>query len=263
MEKRPLALVTGASSGIGLELAKQFAGHGYDLAISGSSDKIFEAALTLRKLGAEAFPYQADAAVYDGVEGFWKFTSELGRPIEAAVLNVGIAIGGSFVENQLEDDLRVIAVNVTGTVHMAKRAVQHMVANGRGRILIVSSVSATQPTPFETVYGPSKAFGFSLAESLREELRGTGVTVSALLPGATATKFHVNAGMAETAIGRMEKNDPRLVAKQGYDALMNDEDHVVGGDEATKKVAIENRTTPEPVKAARHAVASRLPSSPE
>lgn len=256
---RPLAIVTGASSGIGLELAKQFALNGYDVAISGSSDRIFEAAEKLRALGAEAFAHKADAATFDGVEGFWQFASALGRPIEAAALNVGIAIGGAFADNKLEDDLRVIAINVTGTVHIAKRVVKHMVANGRGRILIVSSVSATQPTPYETVYGPSKAFGFSFAESLREELRETGVTVTALLPGATNTEFHANAGMASSVIGKAPKNDKTEVARQGFEALMNDVDHVIGGDAATKQHVVDNRNLPETVKAARHAAEAKVP----
>lgn len=253
----PLAMVTGGSSGIGLELAKQFAQHGYDVAISGSSDKVFDAAKELAALGVQVFPHQADASTYEGVESFWTHVVALGRPIEAAALNVGIGIGGAFIDNRLEDELRLIAINITGLVQMAKHVARHMVANGRGRILITSSVSATQPTPYETVYGPSKAFGFSFAESLREELREFGVTVTALLPGATDSEFHANAGMGNTGFGDMKKNDKRLVAKQGFDALMNDEDHVVGGDEETKRKAIENRTTPETVKAARHAQSAR------
>ena len=135
---------------------------------------------------------------------------------------------------------------------MAKRVVRHMSANGGGRILVTSSVSATTPTPCETVYGPSKAFGFSFAESLREELRGSGVSVTALLPGATDSDFHANAGMGNTAFGDNSwKNDKALVARQGFEALMRGDDHVVGGDEATKRAAIDNRTTPEPVKAER------------
>jgi short-subunit dehydrogenase len=253
----PLAMITAGSSGIGFELAKQFATHGYDVAISGLSKRVFTSAEKLRELGGEVYPYQSDAGTYEGVEGFWQFVTKLGRPLDAAALNVGIAIAGSFVDNALEDDFRVIATNVTGTVHMAKRVVQHMVPNGRGRILIVSSVSATSPTPYETTYGPSKAFGFSFAETIREELRGTGVTVTALLPGATDSEFHANAGMANTKLGAMVKNDKTLVAQQGYNALMNDDDHVVGGNEATKQVVIDNRTTPEPVKAARHADLAR------
>lgn len=256
--QRKLALVSGASSGIGLEIAKQFATNGYDVAISGSSDRIHEAAETLRAVGAEVYPHKADAATYDGVESFWSFVKDLGRPVEAAALNVGIGQGGAFAENDLEENFRVIAINVTGTVHLAKRVVQHMVPNGSGRILIVSSVSATQPTPYETVYGPSKAFGFMFAEALREELRETGVTVTALLPGATDSSFHKNAGMGSSSIDQGPKNDKVEVARQGFEALMNDIDHVVGGDEKTKQTVIDNRTTPEPVKAARHAKATKL-----
>lgn len=257
---RPLAIVTGGSSGIGLELARQFAEHGYDVAITGSSSKVDDAARSLRELGVDAYAYQADAATYEGVEGFWTFVCDLGRPIEAAALNVGIGIGGAFVDTPLEDEFRLIAINITGTVHLAKRVVQHMVPNGYGRILITSSVSATQPTPLETTYGPSKAFGYMFAEALREELRGTGVTVTALLPGATDSQFHENAGLGRSVTGLSKKNDKRLVARQGFDALMADEDHVVGGDERTKQAVIDNRSTPEPVKAARHIVSMRPPS---
>jgi uncharacterized protein len=255
---RPLSMVTGASSGIGFEIARQFAQLGHDIAISGSSDKIHAAADSLRSLGVEAYPHQADAATYEGVEGFWQFVMKQGRPVKLAALNVGVGLGGAFVDTKLEDELRLIAINVTGTVHMAKRVVQHMAGNRDGRILIVSSVSALIPTPYETVYGPSKAFGFSLAESLREELRDTGVMVTALLPGATNSEFHANAGMGDTGFGKAEKNDKTLVAKQGVDALMNDIDHVVGGDEETKKQAQANRSAiPEPEKAAKQAKLAR------
>ncbi|WP_277983298.1 SDR family NAD(P)-dependent oxidoreductase [Sphingomonas faeni] len=256
--QRPLAIVSGGSSGIGLELAKQFAANGFDIALSASSDRVQSAAEELRALGAEAYPHQADASTFEGVEDFWTFVSSLGRPVEIAALNVGIGLGGAFVDNTLEDELRVVAVNVTGTVHLAKRVVQHMVPNGTGKILIVSSVSATKPTPFETVYGPSKAFGFMFAESLREELRGTGVTVTALLPGATNSDFHKNAGMGNSPIGRQQKADKTMVAHQGYEALMHDVDHVIGGDEALRQAILANRTTPEPVKAAQHAKSTRL-----
>ncbi|WP_181118241.1 SDR family NAD(P)-dependent oxidoreductase [Pseudomonas japonica] len=255
---RPLALVTGGSSGIGFELAKQFAQNGFDLVISGSSDKVTKAAEELRSMGAQCYPYQADASTYEGVEGLWNHVVSLDRPLEAAALNVGIGQGGAFLDNTLEDDFKLIAINITGTVHMAKRVATHMVTNKSGRILITSSISATQPTPYETVYGPSKAFGFSFAESLRQELRGTGVTVTALLPGATDSEFHKNAGMASSEIGKSKKNDKAEVARQGFEALMNDVDHVVGGDEQTKQQAIDNRTTPETVKAERHAENARL-----
>ena len=111
------------------------------------------------------------------------------------MLNVGIAVGGAFTDTTLEDHLRVLAINVTGTTHMAKRVADHMAANRTGQILIVSSISATTPTPYEGVYGATKAFGYNLAETLREELREHGVNVTALLPGATDSDFHTNGGM--------------------------------------------------------------------
>jgi uncharacterized protein len=171
---RPLALVTGGSSGIGFELASQLAERGYDVAISGQSERVHDSAEQLRqKHGVDAFPFQADAATYDGVEAFWRFVADLDRPLHIAVLNVGIGVGGAFADTDLDDELRMIAINCTGTVHTAKRVVRAMLDQGpdagERRILVVSSVSATTPTPYEPVYGPTKAFGFSFAESIREE----------------------------------------------------------------------------------------------
>ena len=246
--------MTGGSSGIGYALAEQLARHGHDVAISGSSARVHESAARLRELGVEAWSHQADAGTYDGVESFWRFIEGLGRPVDVAVLNVGIATGGAFADTTLEDHLKVLGVNVTGTTHMAKRVVDHMVANGSGRILIVSSISATTPTPYEGVYGGTKAFGYNLAESLREELREHGVSVTALLPGATDWDFHSNAGMgADTPIGRLKKFPKEEVARLGYEALMAGDDMVVGGDESAREALERNLKTPEPAKAAAHA----------
>jgi short-subunit dehydrogenase len=157
----------------------------------------------------------------------------------------------------------MIAINCTGTVHLAKRVVRAMLAQGpdqgERRLLIVSSVSATTPTPYEPVYGPTKAFGFSFAESIREELREEGITVTALLPGATDSDFHANAGMGNTAFGDNSwKNDRTEVARQGIEALLAGDDHVVvGGDAATTQQAIDNRATSEPEKAARQGAMAR------
>ena len=255
---RPLVVITGSSSGIGLELARQFAANGYDLAISGASKRVFDSANALRLLGAEVYPCQADAATHDGVEQFWRFIKDLHRPIDAAVLNVGIGIGGEFAKTALDDELRMIAINVSCTVHMAKRVVQDMVPRRSGRIMIVSSLSATTPTPYEAVYGPTKAFDFMFAEALREEMKKYNIVVTALLPGATDSDFHKNAGMGNSVIGRGHKNDKVEVARQGFEALMNDVDHVVGGDRATKEQALQNRTMPYEVMARRHAEIAKI-----
>ena len=262
MTDRPLALVTGGSSGIGYELAAQLARRGYDLAVSGQSDRVHDAARKLSEYGVEAHPHQGDAATYDGVESFWRFVADLDRPLNIAVLNVGIGVGGAFLDTDLDDELRMIAINCTGTVHLAKRAVQAMHTqgpdHGERRILVVSSVSATTPTPYEPVYGPTKAFGFSFAESIREELREEGIVVTALLPGATDTDFHANAGMGNTRFGDNSwKNDKTEVARQGIEALLAGDDHVVGGDEATQQQVIDHRSMSEPEKAARQGEAAR------
>jgi uncharacterized protein len=257
---RPLALVSGGSSGIGVELAAQLAQRGHDVAISGQSERVHEAAERLREHGVEAYAHQGDAGTYEGVESFWTFVTDLGRPVEVACLNVGIGLGGAFADSDLAEHLRVVAVNVTGLVHLAKRVTDAMLAQGRGRILVTSSISATTPTPYETVYGPSKAFGSAFAESLREEVRHAGLTVTALLPGATDSEFHHRAGMGDTQYGdNTWKNDRTLVARQGIDALFAGDDQVVGGDEATQQQAADNRATPETVKAARHAEGARPP----
>jgi uncharacterized protein len=255
---RPLALVTGASNGIGLEIARELARRGYDLVVTGRSARTDEVADELRKLGVDAFPVRADLADYEAVEALWNATTDLGRPLEVAVLNAGIGVGGAFADIDLAQDLKLIDLNVKSVVHLAKRIVVEMIPRGRGRILMTSSISATQPTPYETTYGPSRAFVYMFAESLRAEVLEHGITVTALLPGATDSDFHANAGMGDTRFGDNSwKNDKRLVARQGVDALLAGKDAVVGGDRATKLAVLRNRLLPERVKAARHARMAR------
>ena len=251
---RPLALVTGASAGIGYQLALLFARDGYDLVATGRSESIAQAAADLEKHGAHVIPVRTDLAQHDGVESVWRAVEETGRPLEVAVLNAGRGIGGAFLDTDLADELDILELNVISVVHLGKHVARHMAARRRGRILITSSISATTPTPYETIYGPSRAFTFSFAESLRYELKEHGVSVTALLPGATDSEFHARAGMGNTALGPGAKKNSRVeVARQGYEALMASKDHVVGGDRATKTKALINRLLPEPVKAARQA----------
>jgi len=198
---RPLALVTGASSGIGLELARQFAEHGYDLVVAADDPGIKLAAQDLSHHGTVVEPVQADLATYDGVEQLVAATQRLGRPVNALAVNAGIGAGGDFARAiSLETDLKVAELNCVGSVNLAKRILPQMVERRAGRVLFTSSIAATAPGPFHSVYAATNAFLARLSQSLREELKDTGVTVIALMPGPTDTNFFERAGMHDTKV---------------------------------------------------------------
>lgn len=224
-----LALVTGASSGIGYELALQFAEHGYDLVVVAENEDLDVAAETIRAMGTSVEAIRADLSTTQGVEQVYHRVSALEQPVHAAALNAGIGLGGAFVENDFVDELRVINLNVVGTVHLAKLLVRDMVARRSGKLLFTASIAAEMPGPFQSVYHASKAFVLSFAQALRNELKDTGVTVTALQPGPTDTDFFARAGMLDTKVGTGEKDHPADVAKDGFDALMAGKDHVVAG----------------------------------
>lgn len=250
---RPLAVVTGASSGIGFELAKQFAVNGFDLLITAQSERITEAARSLEGLGANIETVQADLADYDGVETLYQKIKSAGRPVEAIAINAGVGVGGDFAqETELEHELNLIRLNVISPVHLTKRVVKDMLQQGRGRILFTSSIAGTMPAPFEAVYGASKAFLTSFAQAIRNELKDTGVTVTALMPGATETEFFHRAGLDDTKIGISKKDDPAEVARDGFEALMAGDDHVVAGSFKNKLQAAAGHLMPDTAVAEMH-----------
>ncbi len=256
---RPLAVVTGASSGIGLELAKQCAGNGYDLIVVAEDPGITTVADELRSTGAHVAPLQIDLSTYDGVEELYANISGSGRPVDALLLNAGVGSGGDFVETDLRKELDLIALNVTSTVHLAKRVIPDMTARGTGKVLMTSSIAATQPGPYEAVYAASKTFVQSFGEAIRSELSDTGVTVTLLMPGVTKTNFFSRAGMDDTRAGSNEKmqDDPAKVAEQGFKALMKGEEKVVAGNPLNKVMSAAGRLTPDSVKAATHKLLSK------
>ncbi|MFF1409459.1 SDR family NAD(P)-dependent oxidoreductase [Streptomyces sp. NPDC058289] len=256
-QERPLALITGASSGIGLELAHECAQHGYDLVVAAEDGLVHEAAARLRVHGTEVHAVRTDLATYDGVEVLVSELLACGRPLSAAFLNAGIGRGGPFLETDLTDLARVIDVNVSSTVHLSRRLLAAMAEHGQGRLLITSSVAAELPGPYNAVYNASKAFLQSFAQALHHELRGTGVTVTALMPGATDTRFFVRAGMLDTRIGRSKKDDPARVARQGYRALMAGRSRKVAGSARTRVSALLTRGLPAEAAAALHARGAR------
>jgi short-subunit dehydrogenase len=252
-EGRPLAVVTGASSGIGYELARQFAENGFDLLVTAEDERIDAAARGLETAGARVESVRSDLATYEGVEALYERIRSAGRPVEAIAINAGVGVGGDFTrQTDLRDELNLINLNVTSAVHLAKRVLPDMRARGRGRILFTSSIAAQTPAPFEAVYAASKAFVYNFAESLRNELKETGVTVTALLPGPTETNFFHRAGMDDTKVGSDEKADPADVAREGFEALMVGKDQVVAGMFKTKVQSVLAEVTPETMKAEMH-----------
>ena len=252
MPQAPYAVITGASSGIGFELAREFAEHGFDLLVIAEDEGIDAATSSLRSLGAKVESVREDLATYEGVESVYERIRASGRPVDAVALNAGVGVGGPFVENDLEAELNLIALNVTSVVHLAKRLLQDMVARNDGRILFTSSIAAEAPAPYEAVYGASKAFVQSFAQALHDELRDTNITVTALQPGATETNFFNRAGMEDTKVGTMRKSDAADVARQGFEALMEGKDHVVAAMAMEQAQVAMGKVMPETTKAKMH-----------
>jgi uncharacterized protein len=250
---RSLAVVTGASSGIGLELAKQFAENDFDLVIAAEDAELAGAAEQLRGMGAEVDAVQVDLARPEGVEELQRRIVAAGRPVDAAALNAGVGAGGAFAtDTALEDELRLIDLNVRSTVHLAKYVVRDMVARDEGRILFTSSIASTMPGSFQAVYNASKSFVQSFALALRNELKDTGVTVTSLMPGPTDTEFFERADMLDTKVGAGDKDDPADVARDGFEALMAGKERVVSASLSTKLQGRGGRFMPDSAKAAMH-----------
>ncbi len=227
--RKPLAVVTGVTGGIGHELAKQFAEHGFDLLITGRNESIFAAAESLTQLGAKVEARQADLVHFEEVEKLYTWIRSHG-PVEAIALNAGVGLGGDFLrDTTLEENLDMIALNVAAVVHLAKRVGEDMVRQRRGKILITASTAAMIPVPYLSVYSASKAFVHTFAVTLGSELAGTGVSVTSLLPGPTETGWFSRATMDESKLGRMKRDDPAEVARQGFKALMAGRAYVIAG----------------------------------
>jgi short-subunit dehydrogenase len=225
--ERGLAIVTGASSGIGYELARCCADSGFDLLIAADEPEIERAAHTLRESGARVEAMHVDLASQDGVEALYHGTE--GRAVSVLIANAGRGLGRGFLDQDFRDVLHVLDTNVTGTLHLLHLVGRDMRARGEGRILVTGSIAGFMPGPFNAVYNASKAFVDSFAHALRNEVKDTGVTVTCLMPGATQTEFFARAGLLDTKLGQSEKDDPAEVAREGFRAMMNGEDQVITG----------------------------------
>ena len=225
---RPLAVVTGASSGIGYHLALIAAQQGHDLVVA--ADRPLEQAVAdFKAAGAQqVHAVQTELASRQGVDDL--VNALQGREVDALMANAGHGLGGRFLDQDFTAIQHVIDTNVTGTIYLIQHVARGMVARGRGRILVTGSIAGFQPGAFHAVYNGSKAFIDSFAQALRNEMKGTGVTVSLLMPGPTDTGFFERADLLDTKVGAdMKKDDPAMVASVGFDAMQKGEADVVAG----------------------------------
>src|SRR4051812_42064396 len=246
-----LAVVTGASSGIGLELAKCCAQRGYDLVIAADEPEIFDVEEALAAYGVQVKSVETDLADLDGVDELYDALD--GRPVDALLANAGHGLGRAFLQQDFDDIQHVIDTNITGTIYLVQRIGRDMQAQGNGRILFTGSIAGFMPGSFQAVYNGTKAFVDSFAAALRNELKDTGVTVSCLMPGATDTNFFERADMLDTDVGADDdaKSDPADVAKAGFEAMMKGEDHVIVGMKNKLQVAA-SRVLPDDMVAEQH-----------
>jgi short-subunit dehydrogenase len=251
-ERKPLALVTGASSGIGLELARQFGQNGFDLVITAEDAGLSTAAADLRSTGADVQTVQVDLRSPDGVRQLYAAATAGGRTLDAVALNAGVGQGGAFIDTDLADDQEIIDLNITSTVRLAKLVLRDMAARDEGRVLITSSIASTMPGSFQPIYNASKSFLQSFAEAVQEELKDTGVTITSLMPGPTDTNFFHRAEMDDTPVGEGKKDDPAQVAAQGFAALMDGKNKIVAGSLMTKAQKAMGDVVPDKVKAVMH-----------
>jgi short-subunit dehydrogenase len=246
---RPLAIVTGASSGIGRELARLAAEDGHDLVIAADQGPLEEAATSLRALGANVDAVEADLSTSFGVDKLMLAAG--GRPIALLVANAGHGLGHGFLDKPFNEARHVIDTNITGTLDLLHRVAGDMRQRRTGRILITGSIAGLIPGSFQAVYNGTKAFIDSFSFALRNELKDTGVTVTCLMPGATDTHFFERADMLDTKVGSEEKAPPADVARQGYDAMKKGQDHVVAGWK-NKLSAVMTNVLPDSVLAEQH-----------
>jgi short-subunit dehydrogenase len=226
---RELAVITGASTGIGFELARLCAKANYDLIVAADEPQIEDAAADLSVHGSLVIPVQTDLSTAEGVGKLVERIESSGRPVGALLANAGRGLGNAFLDQNIDEAIRVAHTNIDGTLYLVHHVGRSMRTRGRGSILIVGSIAGLMPGTFQAVYNGTKAFLDSYSVALSHELKDSGVTVTCLLPGATETEFFERADMLDTKVGSGDKADPADVAKTGFDAMQKGELKVVAG----------------------------------
>jgi short-subunit dehydrogenase len=243
------AVVTGASTGIGLELARCCAKDGYDLLIVADEPEINEAAEQIKRFATNVETLEADLSTTEGVD---KLYAKIGdRPVAALLANAGRGLGKGFLDQDFDKVRHVVDTNITGTIYLVHKIGNDMRRRGGGKILITGSIAGFMPGSFQAVYNGTKAFIDSFSEAIREELKDTRITVTCLMPGATETEFFKRADLMDTKIGQKEKDDPAEVAKVGYEAMKSGDDSVIYGLKNKAQVAM-SRIMPATTMAEQH-----------
>lgn len=256
-QRKPLAVVTGGSSGIGFELAKLFLLNDYDVIIAAENAGLANAQKRLAPMG-NVKAVKVDLAKESGVRNLYAAIKADGRPLDAIAINAGVGTNGDFVRDlKIKEEIDMISLNVVSTVHLAKLVLGSMVKRGKGRVLFTSSIASLAPGPYMATYYATKAFVSSFTDALRNELKDSGVTITTLMPGATETNFFHRAGMEDTAVGQGSKDDPADVAKDGFDAMMAGTDKIVAHSMTSKLNALAERILPAGLAAAMGAAESK------
>jgi short-subunit dehydrogenase len=247
--RRKLAVVTGASTGIGFELAKRCVDEGYDVLMAADEPQILDAAASLRGSGKHVEALEVDLSTTAGVDELYEAIK--GRPVDALLANAGRGLGRAFLDQDFGRARLVIDTNITGTVYLIHKVGNEMRRRNAGRILITGSIAGFIPGSFQAIYNGTKAFLNSFSFALREELRDANVTVTCLMPGATDTEFFERADMMDTDVGTTKKDEAADVAKTGFDAMLRGDGDVVAGLKNKIQAAVAN-VTPAPVLAKQH-----------
>lgn len=222
------AIVTGASTGIGFELASIAAEQGHDLLVVADEPLIDAAAADFRRHGVEVVSVEADLATIEGVDRLLDAAG--GRPIDILCANAGRGLGRAFLEQDVHDWRRVVDTNITGTVYLLQKVLAQMVGRGEGRVLVTGSIAGYMPGSFNAVYNGTKAFIDNFTDAIRNEIKDKeGVTITTLMPGPTGTEFFDRADLMDTKVGQQEKDDAGKVARDGWDAMMKGENSIVSG----------------------------------
>jgi len=227
--QRKTALITGGTSGIGKELAKLFAKDNYNLIIVARDQAELDS--TKNELQSFGITVKTIAKDLSDMEQAKALCSEVTEQVDVLVNDAGQGVYGLFKDNELEKELGIIHLNICATVILTKHFVRQMAGRGEGKILNLGSVAGKLPGPWQAVYHATKAFVLSFTTAIREELKDSGITFTALMPGATDTDFFNKAGMLNSKIAQDKEalSDPADVAKEGYEALMAGKDRVIAG----------------------------------